>query len=172
MYRLAALALARRPAPPAAARDPIFVFPRRCTPGQDCYIQNYLDHDPSPAAADITCGPRTYGGHDGTDFALPSLKAMEAGVDVLAVTPGTVTALRDGMPDIAWTKATGAAVAGRECGNGVIIDHGGGWETQYCHLKQGSIAVRKGQRVGANGPSGRSAFREDPVSPRPPHRPP
>jgi hypothetical protein len=38
-------------------------------------------------------------------------------------------------------------VAGRECGNGVILDHGGGWETQYCHLKQGSLRVAKGQAI-------------------------
>ena len=34
-------------------------------------------------------------------------------------------------------------------GNGVVIDHGGGWTTQYCHLKNGSVAVQQGQRVGA-----------------------
>ena len=44
------------------------------------------------------------------------------------------------------------------------MDHGGGWETQYCHLRQGSIAVRSGQRfkrgekLGLVGASGLTAF--------------
>src|SRR5690606_35816671 len=47
---------------------------------------------------------------------------------------------------------------------GVVVDHGGGWETQYCHLKQGSVAVEPGLRVGKGtvlgqvGLSGRTQF--------------
>ena len=60
---------------------------------------------------------------------------------------GTVKGMRDGVADIFFKKAKPQDVAGRECGNGVIIDHGGGWETQYCHMKQGSVHVAKGQTV-------------------------
>jgi hypothetical protein len=53
------------------------------------------------------------------------------------------------MEDIS-TDATGrAAVAGREAGNSLIIDHGDGWETQYAHLREGSIAVAPGETVEA-----------------------
>jgi murein DD-endopeptidase len=36
---------------------------------------------------------------------------------------------------------------GVECGNGMVIDHGNGWETQYCHLRNGSVAVPAGAQV-------------------------
>jgi hypothetical protein len=83
---------------------------------------------------------------------------------VLAAAPGTVTGTRDGMPDIAQGSPDAPDVTDRECGNGVVIDHGGGWVTQYCHMKQGSIAVEDGRRVGAGtvlgqvGLSGQSEF--------------
>ncbi len=35
----------------------------------------------------------------------------------------------------------------RECGNGVVIAHAGGWETQYCHMAQGGLAVKPDQPV-------------------------
>ncbi|HEX2561349.1 M23 family metallopeptidase, partial [Phenylobacterium sp.] len=47
------------------------------------------------------------------------------------------------------------AVDGRDCGNGLVIDHGGGWETQYCHMAQGSLRVQPGQKVAAGEPIGR-----------------
>jgi hypothetical protein len=52
---------------------------------------------------------------------------------------------------------------GRECGNGVVIDHGGGWESQYCHLMEGSVTVERGARVAtgaALGMVGYSGFTE------------
>jgi murein DD-endopeptidase MepM/ murein hydrolase activator NlpD len=122
--------------------------PIACTLGDDCYIQQYFDHDPGPAAADFTCGPLSYDGHDGTDFALPTRAMMEDGVSVLAAAPGTVVATRDGEADFA------PVIPGRECGNGVLIDHGQGWQTQYCHLKQGSLLVQKGETVAAGDPLG------------------
>ncbi|MGL4239402.1 M23 family metallopeptidase [Tabrizicola sp.] len=122
--------------------------PVDCTLGETCYIQQYFDHDPGPAAADFTCGPLSYDGHDGTDFALATRAEMAAGITVLAAAPGTVKGARDGIADFA------PAVEGRECGNGIVIDHGKGWETQYCHLKQGSVLVKPGDIVQAGTPLG------------------
>ncbi len=141
---------------PAGAFD--LQQPIACTLGEDCYIQQYFDHDPGPSAMDFTCGPLSYEGHDGTDFALPTRAMMEDGVSVLAAASGTVVATRDGEADFA------PAPPGRECGNGVLIDHGQGWQTQYCHLKQGSLLVGKGEEVAAGdqiglvGQSGKADF--------------
>ena len=38
-------------------------------------------------------------------------------------------------------------ISGKECGNGVVLVHDDGYQTQYCHLKKGSVAVKKGARV-------------------------
>lgn len=135
-------------AAPNAAGAFLLSVPLDCDLGDDCYIQQYVDRDPGAGAADFTCGPLANDGHKGTDFAVPSLSAMAAGVNVLAAAPGTVTGVRDGMADIPVTADNAPDIDGRECGNGVVIRHGDGWETQYCHLKQGSIAVQSGQRVG------------------------
>jgi hypothetical protein len=86
-------------------------------------------------------------------------------VAVLAAAAGTVVGVRNDMADhLVRSDADRAAVADRECGNGVIIDHGDGWQTQYCHMRQGSVAVAKGDRVargtrlGDVGYSGLAAF--------------
>ena len=155
MIRLSAL-LTLALAHPAGAFE--LAFPLDCTLGDTCHIQQYSDHDPGPAATDFTCGPLSYDGHDGTDIALPTRAAMAAGVAVLAAAAGTVRGIRDGIADFA------PVVEGRECGNGVLIDHGGGWVTQYCHLRQGSVVVQPGQtvdlgaRLGLVGQSGLAEF--------------
>lgn len=123
----------------AAALD--LAFPMTCTLGDTCYIQQFFDHDAGPKWRDYTCGTLAYDGHDGTDIAVPTRAAMAAGVQVLAAAPGTVKGVRDGVADFVPSEAN------KECGNGVVVDHGGGWETQYCHLKQGSVLVGVGQPV-------------------------
>ncbi|MFC6639196.1 peptidoglycan DD-metalloendopeptidase family protein [Sulfitobacter sp. JBTF-M27] len=146
------------------AEDLLLSFPVDCTLGQDCYIQQYMDRDPGDGYSDYQCRGLSYDGHKGTDFALPTRADMQAGVDVFAAAPGRVRGFRDGMPDTGWTRETVAEVEGRECGNGVVLFHPGGWETQYCHLMQGSITVRNGQEVKAGdvlgqiGQSGRAEF--------------
>jgi murein DD-endopeptidase MepM/ murein hydrolase activator NlpD len=111
---------------------------------------NYVDMDPGKAARDYTCGAQTYNGHDGTDFAIRDLRAMRAGVQVLASAAGVVKARRDGVSD----EGMGNYPDGQECGNGVVIDHADGWQTQYCHLRRGSVQARVGQRVEAGTPLG------------------
>lgn len=143
-------------AAPAGAFE--LAFPVDCTLGQTCHIQQYYDHDPSASAQDFNCAGLSYDGHDGTDFGLATRTDMAKGVNVLAAAGGTVKGIRDGVADFAPVEPN------RECGNGVLIDHGGGWETQYCHLKQGSIIVRVGDDVapgttlGQIGQSGMAAF--------------
>lgn len=131
---------------PAWALD--LALPVDCTLGETCYIQQYFDHDTTTAWGDFTCGTLAYDGHDGTDFAVPTRAAMESGVAVLAAAPGTVAGIRDGVEDFA------PKVAGKECGNGVVVDHGGGWQTQYCHMRMGSVRVVVGDAVDTGTPLG------------------
>ncbi|RME15285.1 MAG: M23 family metallopeptidase [Alphaproteobacteria bacterium] len=151
-------------AAPARAEAPRLALPVDCRLGETCFIQNYVDEDPGPGARDFACGGLTYDGHKGTDFALPTLADMARGVTVRAAAGGVVKAVRDGMPDTGLDGTAPEVLAGKDCGNGVVIAHGDGWETQYCHLKSGSITVGRGARVAAGtalgrvGLSGRTEF--------------
>ncbi|MFC7698285.1 M23 family metallopeptidase [Bradyrhizobium sp. GCM10028915] len=139
-----------------ALAEPIQLgMPIACEPGRTCYIQNYTDRDPSPAARDYKCGTLTYEGHNGTDFRLPSLQAQRHGVDVLASANGRVIRTRENLPDGAFHKAAREAVRDVECGNGVLIEHADRWETQYCHLATGSLQVKPGDSVTRGQPLGR-----------------
>jgi hypothetical protein len=165
MIKRALLALLPFASPALAEGFLLERLPVACDPtGPDCYIQQYMDRDPGPGFTDYRCNGLSYDGHKGTDFALPTLKDMARGVAVLAAAPGLVAATRDGMPDTGYSAETAGAVEGRDCGNGVLLRHPGGWETQYCHLRQGSVSVRKGDRVEAGarlgliGQSGRAQF--------------
>lgn len=151
---------------PVAAQDISLRPPLDCGPATDqsCIIQYYVDRDPSPAAQDFLCGPLTYNGHKGTDFRLATLADMAAGVPVFAAASGRVSGIRDDMPDRSVASLNDPSIKGRECGNGLVIDHGGGWQTQYCHLKQSSLRVQvgdlvqKGGVVGQVGLSGATNF--------------
>ena len=136
-----------------------FALPVDCVVGTTCWIVNYPDAAPGAVSRDHKCNHLSYDGHKGTDFAVRDLAALRDGVRVLAGAAGRVVRTRDGMAD------TGPpAPAGRDCGNGVLLSHGGGWETQYCHMRRGSVGVRpgntvgRGARLGLVGMSGRAAF--------------
>ena len=68
------------------------------------------------------------------------------------------------MDDVLIDELTRGLVTDRECGNGLVVDHGAGWETQYCHMLKGSVSVKKGdpvtrgQRLGDVGNSGLAQF--------------
>ncbi len=142
----------------SAQAPPRLELPVDCEIGAACVVQNYVDQDPGPGARDHTCGPLSYDGHKGTDIRVPGRPEMAAGVAVLAAAPGVVRALRDGEADRAGGRA------GADAGNAVVLDHGGGWESQYSHLRRGSVAVAVGERVAAGarlgliGWSGRAEF--------------
>ena len=147
----AAAALAPSPGTLPPADAPKLALPIACRIGATCEIQNYVDRDPGPAVQDYRCGQRTYEAHGGIDFRIPDMAAQQAGVAVLAAAPGPVSRLRDGVEDIS-VRAAGVDVSNRECGNGVVVNHGNGWETQYCHLARGSIIVKTGDPVVAGQP--------------------
>jgi hypothetical protein len=140
-----------------------FDLPLKCTLGQNCWVMNYVDHDSSSAVADSACGPRSYDGHKGTDFAVRDMQAMRQGVEVRAIAAGTVRRLRNDINDHGL-KIPADQVKGKACGNGVVIRHADGWESQYCHLGRGSIRVKigdpivRGETIGQIGMSGRTAF--------------
>ena len=140
-------------------------LPISCTLGTDCFIQQYVDRDLGPDARDYACGAETYDGHKGIDIRLRTTADVEKGIAVLAAAQGVIAGVRDGMADhLIRSEEDRAAIAGHECGNGVRIDHGQGWQTQYCHMRQGSLTVKKGDHVAAGtklgevGYSGDAAF--------------
>lgn len=154
-------------APHAAvhAEAPVLSLPVDCRLGVNCWLVNHVDHDPGPAARDYRCGALSYNTHKGTDFAIADDGVMRLGITVRAAASGVVLNVRDGMRHSTPADLESAtALRGRECGNGVVIDHGNQWTTQYCHLKAGSLAVNKGDRVkrgaiiGEIGRSGRTEF--------------
>lgn len=141
------------PWPSALAGDgPRFDLPLVCPTGVGCVVRSFVDHDPGPEAKDWRCGRLTYDGHKGTDIRVPDGRAMAEGIQVLAAAPGKVLRRRDGMYDVSIRVGGADAVRDREAGNSIIIDHGDGWETQYGHLRKGSIVVKPGDTVAAGQP--------------------
>lgn len=137
-----------------AAAAPVFSLPIACTPGKDCWVVNYFDHDTSSAFQDHTCSWRGYDGHDGIDFSVGTLARMIQGMAVLAAADGVVQGSRDGELDTKRDDSNRSEIKGRECGNGVRLDHGDGWFSQYCHLRRGSVLVKKGDSVKRGQPLG------------------
>jgi murein DD-endopeptidase MepM/ murein hydrolase activator NlpD len=149
---------------PAIASDLRFAWPIDCVESEDCWIVKYVDMEDGPTFRDFACGNLTSNRHGGTDIALRGVARIDSGVEVFAAASGTVVGLRNSMPDIDVRLVGSSSVAERECGNGLRIDHGDGWTTQYCHLKKGSVHakkgdnVEKGQEIGKVGLSGNTGF--------------
>jgi hypothetical protein len=53
--RAALLLILSTSALPASAEVFLLAQPIDCILGQDCFIQQYVDHDPGPGAMDFTC---------------------------------------------------------------------------------------------------------------------
>lgn len=137
-----------------AADPPSLALPIDCDMATVCSVQNYVDVDAGTGSQDFRCGTLTYDGHQGTDFQLPDLATMRAGVVVRAAAAGTVRNIRDGVADrgFSFWQKTGLEI--NALGNAVAISHADGWETFYGHLRQGSVRVQPGDRVIAGQPIG------------------
>jgi len=149
------LALALAPSWPAradGAPPPRLDLPVDCAHAGRCDVIKYFDHDPGPGLRDYACGDRV-GGEDnypGTSIAIRDVPEMAAGVAVRAAAAGTVLRVRDGVADTGiYGPESREALRAIGCGNAVVLDHGGGWTTVYCHLRQGSVGVAPGRRVAA-----------------------
>lgn len=163
---MAAILIAGWSAPVLAQGGPPvpFILPIACEVGRTCFVQNYVDTDPGAGAKDFACGSRSYDKHNGTDFRVLTLADKQRGVAVLAAAPGKVLRVRDGVQDVSVRERGLGSVAGQECGNGLVVDHGRGWTTQYCHMAKGSVVVKPGdtvaagQRLGLVGLSGQTEY--------------
>ena len=140
-------------------------MPIRCTLGENCVIQQFVDHDIGVGVQDYRCGHASYNGHKGTDFRVTNGLDFSRGVAVIAAASGRVKGARDGEEDFLKSTTTELErVKGKECGNGLTLDHGQGWETQYCHLREGSLRFEKGdgvevgETIGFVGLSGHTQF--------------
>ncbi len=122
-------------------------FPLACELGKDCWTARYTSR--GGIKRDFMCKSRTQIGHQGTDFVITNHDRMKAGVPVLAAASGHVKGVRDGEPDVSAHERGKDAIKDKECGNGIVINHENGWSTQYCHMKQGSVAVKAGDTIKA-----------------------
>lgn len=149
-------------AAPSARAQIALDWPVACKVGETCEIQHYVDHGGNgPTAEDYRCGSVTYKGHNGTDIRVPTMADERRGVDVLAAAAGRVLRTRDGMADVSVAVTGHDAVRNRDCGNAVVIAHADGFETQYCHMAQGSVAVKPGDLVSAGQKIGRVGLSGD-----------
>lgn len=157
---LAGLALAAAVIGAGAVADdgiPVLELPVACGMGDQCFVQNHVDHDASPGFRDYTCGSLSFDRHTGTDFTMVDRSPGVEPIAVLAAAPGrvkTVGVPPDTASPLHWTQP----------GHHVVIDHGGGWTTLYAHMAPGSVtvdvgaAVVAGERLGAIGNSGDARF--------------
>ncbi|HIE98671.1 MAG TPA: M23 family metallopeptidase [Planctomycetes bacterium] len=126
---------------------------------QDWTIVNYSDVDFSDGRADFLGGDYQYNRHDALDITLADFQQMDAGVEVYAVTAGTIVQVRDGEFD----RNNPDQVNPSSNANFVSIDHGGGLITNYFHFRRDTIAVSvgdsvaEGQLLGLVGSSGNSS---------------
>ncbi len=128
-------------------------------------ISNFVDHDPdSSSLLDWNCGNRTYDfgsyDHDGMDIAIgPSGWNMMADqhVHIIAAAPGIIIDKNDGEFDENCALGNGMTA------NYVILEHADGSQTNYWHMKNGSVTsrdtgeyVKTGEYLGTVASSGQS----------------
>lgn len=140
-------------------------MPIACDYGKNCFISNYFDHDAEKNIfKDYACGAMSDDGYKHTDFILKNYSQMKEGVNVVAGDDGVVKYVRNDIADVNVELSGLESIKGHECGNGVLIEHKRGYETQYCHLKKDSVLVKKGdkvdkgQNIGQVGLSGLTSF--------------
>ena len=108
----------------------------------DWYADSHFDHDKTSGIRDYRGGTRSYDGHKGVDFSVPTWRHMDNGVPVLAAANGRVSRTDDGHFDRHKSRTPCRGLS-----NLVYIDHPNGMRSLYVHLKKGSVMVSVGQDV-------------------------
>lgn len=123
-------------------------FPVACRLMSDCWITNHVDlNNNINQIEDYMCGQKGTDNNKSTHISLGSKGAMEKNIPAIAAADGIIKTAEN---------------IGGFCGNRVLIDHGKGWESSYCHLKPETIIVKPNQKVkqgqilGAIGMSGQA----------------
>lgn len=118
----------------------------------------YVDLDPSPHfrdwkgsdGSDYVKDRTTFNGHLGIDFAVPE------NTEVVVAAPGVVVEAESGWPNSDKAKDLHTGLA--DDGNRIVIDHGNGMLTIYCHLNSVSVSVgqfvKRGDVIGLSGRTG------------------
>ncbi|MGN7610479.1 M23 family metallopeptidase [Magnetococcales bacterium HHB-1] len=144
--------------------EPEFDVPLQCAFPTVCRVVKLMDHDQGPGSYDFRRLPMATDNHNGVDLAILDPARYKEGVPVLAAAGGRVLGVRNNMKDVNALLVSRLKLKDMECGNGVMLDHGGGWRSQYCHLKKASIRVtkgmyvKKGQTIGLVGFSGKTTY--------------
>jgi len=149
----------------ATAMAPALDLPVACDLREICAVQQLPDRAPGEERRDFRCHQLASDGHGGTDFRIRAFAGWRSrAIGVRAAAAGRVLRVRDHMPDRNIRTGGAGDMGERLAGNAVVIDHGDGWETQYSHLRAGSVAVspgdevERGATIGLVGSSGNAEF--------------
>jgi murein DD-endopeptidase MepM/ murein hydrolase activator NlpD len=144
-----------------AINPELFRFPVACVLQENCWVSSYFDLDRSPGTvADYMCQSISTDNQTGIHIALRDYTMMRLNVPVIAAKDGRVVSISTNAPDLVIETDKLSQYRSAPCGNGVLIEHAGGWFTRYCHLRDNSIVVKpddlvkRGQAIGAVGASG------------------
>lgn len=123
-------------------------FPVSCQIMGDCWVTNLVDlRGNNNQNEDYMCGKKSTNNSNSTHISLRNPSQTSRNYAVIAAEDGIIKTARN---------------VGGFCGYRIVIDHGNGWETSYCHLKPKTIivnegdAVKQGQIIGALGMSGQA----------------
>jgi len=123
-------------------------FPVNCVLHENCFVASYFDLDTQIGyVTDFTCGDISKDNQKGTHIILQDFKDTALNFFVLAAADGEVIAYSDGLPDLVIASGDVHNYPENPCGNGIVLEHDGGWTTRYCHLKNNSLLVKLGDKV-------------------------
>jgi hypothetical protein len=122
-------------------------FPLKCNLGTNCFFQNFFDHDLGEGIQDYKCGTMTTPNQKGTSIRVADTNQMIKGIEVIASAPGTVISIQNNIPDQVLTEQVKKNLLGQECGNNIILSHGKGLQTRYCHMMRNSVIVAPGDKI-------------------------
>lgn len=112
-------------------------------------VSHYFDLDPGPSTRDFTgatgANAKTYDGHPGIDVSIAGFRAMDAGVEVIAIANGKVVDVVDGFFD--RDKVMEQPVCQMRQNYIAVLDTKSGYRHEYVHIRKGSAKVRIGDRI-------------------------